>query len=316
MKLPARLLLSAIATLTCTELGLRIGARLRHRERGVQRDARLGWRMLPSVVKSGFQWGGAQPSRTNSHGWRDVERSFDKPSGVRRIVVLGDSFTFGVGVDAEARFTEVLERATSHVEVLNLGMNAVGTDQELICLETDGLRYHPDVVICAFYEGNDFSDVCYARNSFWPKPHFLLEQQALVEIPPAASWDVRLRMCGYTGELLYRLVQRWTPYRVVAPEWHERDVLPLVVALVARMDADARAAGARFALFVIRSSDDKGAADPLMSALEAAGITVIDGAAGLAQPAFRFPTDPHWNAEGHRAAAELLHGRLGTLGWL
>ena len=105
--------------------------------------------MKPNILKSGFMWGGAQPSRINSHGWRDAERSFDKPAGVRRIVVLGDSFTFGVGVDAVERYTDVLEKmAGSNLEVLNLGMNAVGPDQELLVLETDGLRYAPDFVVC------------------------------------------------------------------------------------------------------------------------------------------------------------------------
>ncbi len=313
----ARLVLVAsLLALGSTEVGLRIYAKLTHRERGLVVDSRWGWRMQPGVVKTGHMWGGAEPSRVNSHGWRDAETTFEKPPGTKRIVVLGDSFTFGVGVDARDRYTEVLEGMTSDLEVLNLGMNAVGTDQELLYLETDGLRYAPDIVVCAFFEGNDLSDVSYERNSFWPKPYYLLQAGELVLVPPARSWDVRLRMCGYLGEALYRIVQGSTSYRVVAPEWKDRDTLPLLVALITRMDADAKASGARFALFLIRSLDRPGAADPLAAALARSGIPVLDTGTRLDDPALHIPGDGHWNPAGHRAAAGLLMGELRTLKWL
>jgi lysophospholipase L1-like esterase len=302
--------------LACLEIGLRAWARCTHRERGLVADPRWGWRMVPGAVKSGFLWGGERPAQVNSHGWRDAETTWEKPAGVKRLVVLGDSFTFGVGVDAEQRYTEELERLRPGLEVLNLGMNAVGTDQELLYLEDHGLRYAPDLVVCAFFEGNDLADVSYQRNSYWPKPYFVLEQGELVLVPPRRTWDVRLRMCGYLGEALYRGVQASTEYRSVAPAWRGTDTLPLVTALVVRMDAAARRAGARFALFLIRSSLRPRAADPLAAALDAAGIAVIDSGARLEDPALQIPDDGHWNAAGHRAAAELLAAELAARGWL
>jgi lysophospholipase L1-like esterase len=298
------------------ELGLRVAARLAHRERGLVFDARWGWRMVPGAVKTGFLWGGEQLAHVNSHGWRDDETTFAKPPGVRRIAVLGDSFVFGVGVDAGERCTEVLERLLPDTEVLNLAMNATGTDQQLLVLEDQGLRYAPDVVLCAFFEGNDFTDVSYERNSHWPKPYFRLADGGLELVPPRRTWDVRLRLCGYLGEAAYRVAQRWTQSRAVAPEWQHRDTHPLCLALVARMEADARRAGGRFALFVIRSSDRPQAADALVASLEAAGIAVIDAGTRLDDPALHIPDDGHWNEAGHRAAAELLAQALGERGWL
>jgi hypothetical protein len=310
------LLLTGVLGLVASEIGLRIYAKLTHHERGLVFDSRWGWRMESGLTKTGFMWGGAKPSRTNSHGWRDAETSYEKPAGIRRIVALGDSFTFGVGVDDAERYTEVLESMTGGLEVLNLGMNAVGTDQELLYLETEGVRYSPDIVLCALFEGNDFTDVSYDRNSFWPKPYFRLEEDRLVEVPPARSWDVRLRMCGYLGEALYRVVQRWTAYRVVAPEWKDRDTLPLLVALLTRMNADAEKAGAHFAVFLIRSNDRPGAADSLAAALAPTGITVLDPGPRLDDPSLHIPEDGHWNAAGHRATAEFLAERFRMLGWL
>jgi len=45
----------------------------------------------------------------NAQGFRDQERVRPKPSGVYRILVLGDSVTFGFGVQPEESFTRLLE---------------------------------------------------------------------------------------------------------------------------------------------------------------------------------------------------------------
>jgi hypothetical protein len=172
-----------IGTVAC-ELGLRVYARLSHQERGLVFDSRLGWRMVPGVEKLGRFWSGTHPARINSHGWRDDEASYENTSGKRRMVVVGDSFTFGVGVDAGQRFTEVLETLVPDLEVINLGMNAIEPDQELLVLEEEGPRHGRDFVLCALFEGNDFTDVAYPRNGYWPKPHFRLERGELAASPP------------------------------------------------------------------------------------------------------------------------------------
>jgi lysophospholipase L1-like esterase len=91
----------------------------------------------------------------NRFGLRDRERSLERAPGTTRIVVLGDSVTFGLGV-AEARafprVTETLLNASSRhrllpVEVLNFGMPGYNTVHELAQLRELGLAFHPDVVV-------------------------------------------------------------------------------------------------------------------------------------------------------------------------
>jgi len=309
------ILLALLASTLACEVGLRVYARLTHQERGLVFDPELGWRMEPGVEKVGRFWSGTHPSRVNSHGWRDAERTFERTPGKRRIAVVGDSFTFGVGVDAEERYTDVLETLVPDLEVLNLGMNAVGPDQELLVLEHEGLRYRPEVVLCQLFEGNDFTDVSYLRNGYMPKPWFRLESGALVEVPPVKTWDVTLRQCGYLGELAYRLVQSRTPYRTVAPEWLARDTEPLVEALCLRMQAASSSIGARFLVLFVRTQGPE-RADALIPALAAAGIPVIDTGPRLEDPAERsrlYLPDGHWTPAGHRLAAEMLAERLGAL---
>lgn len=312
-----RLVLVALAAgAIASELGLRVYARLTHQERGLVFDAELGWRMLPGIEKVGRFWSGTRPARINSHGWRDAERSYENASGQRRLVVVGDSFTFGVGVDAEERFTEVLETLVPDLEVLNLGMNAIGPDQELLILEREGLRYGPAFVVCQLYMGNDFTDVAYVRNGYMPKPYFRLEAGELVQVPPVRTWDVTLRECGYLGELAFRLVQRRTSYRVEAPEWSERDTTPLVEALLLRMHAAAARAGARFLVLLVRVQSPKRHVDVLLPGLAAAGIPVVDPGAHFQDPAEHarlWLPEGHWAPAGHRLAAEALAGALREL---
>jgi hypothetical protein len=103
--------------------------------------------------------------KTNSHGLRDVEHYYKKPDEVYRIIVVGDSFTFGDGVELNETFPKVLESELLihnpskivKYEVINAGMYGWSTIQEYAFLVTRGLKYNPDMVILGFYE-NDFSD--------------------------------------------------------------------------------------------------------------------------------------------------------------
>jgi hypothetical protein len=100
------------------------------------------------------------PIDINSEGWRDVERPVDKPAGTLRVLVLGDSFAEALQVPLEETFPRLLEGALnkesgSRVEVLNTGTSGFGTAGELLLLKREGPRYRPDVIVLAFFPGND-----------------------------------------------------------------------------------------------------------------------------------------------------------------
>ena len=95
---------------------------------------------------------------TNSHAMRDTEPLADDTESLFRIVVLGDSFTFGWGVSGEYTYPNVLERLLNEstdvppyrYDVLNLGVSAYSTQDEAIVLEHVGLRWKPRVVIVGY----------------------------------------------------------------------------------------------------------------------------------------------------------------------
>ena len=97
--------------------------------------------------------------RTNSHGQRDRERTLQKPDGVRRILLLGDSVVEGYGLRESETISRQLEDlyGDGSTEVLNFGVSAYCTRAEIELLEVKGLRFDPDVVILVFVE-NDFDN--------------------------------------------------------------------------------------------------------------------------------------------------------------
>jgi hypothetical protein len=126
-------------------------------------DPNLGWKLKPGV--SG-EWKGEGSSfvQVNSEGLRDREHTKAKPPNTLRVAVLGDSFTEAIHVPVEQTFWSKLERklgnceavkGRKNVEVINFGVQGYGTAQELIMLRKKVWDYNPDIVVLAFFIGND-----------------------------------------------------------------------------------------------------------------------------------------------------------------
>ncbi len=70
----------------------------------------------------------------NSLGYRGPSRPFEKPPGTLRILLIGDSYTFGVGMPEDdtiaAQLERVLRSSSSHpVEVLNFGIPGLNLEE-------------------------------------------------------------------------------------------------------------------------------------------------------------------------------------------
>lgn len=104
----------------------------------------------------------------NSRGFYSPEYAYAKKPGVRRIVLLGDSYAAGV-IGYRNTFIRLLERHLNETdsghtyEIVNLGYPCIGTSVELKILELEGLKYHPDLIIESVFVGNDEFDAVYNR---------------------------------------------------------------------------------------------------------------------------------------------------------
>lgn len=113
-------------------------------------NPRLVYELRPGVKLS-------EEIQINSHGFRDAEFSHEKPEGVYRIVVIGDSVTFGWLQGQDEIYPEILERrlnetapAGRRYEVFNLGVGGYNAAQELELLRSKGMAYHPDLVLVGY----------------------------------------------------------------------------------------------------------------------------------------------------------------------
>ncbi|MGA9754717.1 MAG: hypothetical protein WBV23_06205 [Desulfobaccales bacterium] len=107
-----------------------------------------GVRRLPGVFTSTYS--------NNSLGWRGSREYREAKQTEYRVLFLGDSFTYGIGVNDDQTFAALVEKflTSDHlsVEVMNAGDPGKGTDYALKLYQTVGRKFYPDLVVyCAFF---------------------------------------------------------------------------------------------------------------------------------------------------------------------
>lgn len=121
-------------------------------------DRDVGWICTPNVNERYFTPGSFDVRVIcNSHGLRDSEKGYAKPPETWRIEILGDSYAWGFGVENEEMVSTVLQNLIPNAETINFGVKGYSTLQEVLRLETEGLRYKPDLTLL-FFCRNDLED--------------------------------------------------------------------------------------------------------------------------------------------------------------
>jgi hypothetical protein len=106
-------------------------------------------RILPGVYDYTYS--------NNSLGLRGAREYAERQAEKNRILTLGDSFTYGIGVNDDQTFASLLEQIMSDCEVINGGNGGTGTDYALKFFQSIGRSLHPDTVALCFFS-NDFQD--------------------------------------------------------------------------------------------------------------------------------------------------------------
>ena len=284
-------------------------------------DSRLGWHHRPGqrgrFAKEQFDTSVV----INQHGLRDHDYPEQRVDGMERVLVLGDSFTWGFGVEQQQIFTEVIEKSEQGLEVINAGVSGYSPDQELIWLREQGMRFQPDLVLLVL-SGNDVWGNHQEVISFvYGKPRYRLDaggvlQLGNVPVPkPRTSVSLRhwLRQRSSIAQLLISALERWRyrmsssdePAVVQSAGKVQRQPFPLTLALIREIEQVAAAGGARLAIVtnsIYWAPWPDGDYGDFVDELRQAGHLVldIDSLPGYEKSRLQIPGDRHWNVEGHQ----------------
>jgi GDSL-like Lipase/Acylhydrolase family len=112
--------------------------------------------------------------RVNHLGLRGRETTVEKPAGTRRILMLGDSFTMGKGVEDDQTFSVLAERALQaslaacgggSVEVLNGGIDSYAPILSFLQFERELARLAPDLVVLNFDHSDLIQEAAYRQQA-------------------------------------------------------------------------------------------------------------------------------------------------------
>jgi len=176
-------------------------------------DGELGWKLIPNYRSQFVHRDFNVEVKTNSDGFRDDEYVHNKPENIKRVVSLGDSFTWGWGVENDEVYMQVAESLLDGVEFINMGQNGYGTGQELLLFAGSGKSYSPDLVTLGFVD-NDLTDNVAGRG----KPLFDLNDGHLEVsgVSETESLEIRIKSFFVKNSYLfvlanygYQRFERW-----------------------------------------------------------------------------------------------------------
>ncbi|MFI5182249.1 MAG: SGNH/GDSL hydrolase family protein [Thermoanaerobaculia bacterium] len=282
-------------------------------------DARLGWRLREGWSGPFSLPQGTSQISISEQGLRDESYTPHAAPGRKRVLLLGDSFAWGFGVEKRESFDTLLENRLPGVEVVNEAVPGYGTDQELLLLEEQGLGFHPDLVLLLFHP-NDLLNNTWPRQYGYPKPVFRIDGGGLkLENVPVPGGPLRAlgRRVLRSSFILHEI---WRRTMEPTQNLHESPVLAWDVTerLLIRMRDTSKKNGARFAVITFPWVDE--ATNRLLARvnemIDRNQIDHIDlGAAFSGRVAALLDEKTqHWTPEGHRVVADALVPALSRYG--
>jgi lysophospholipase L1-like esterase len=182
-----------------------------------QEDNMVGYKNKPNFRGYAQGWVLVE---TNSLGYRGKEVSLPKPNDTFRILGLGDSVMWGVGIREQDTYIRILERLLNakvspknklRFETVNTAVVGYSTYQELLTLQRDGVPLYPNLLVVGFEE-NDFyptEDPFYNVHKFHQPSKHDVRRRTYPEEPPVRFYFYRF-LRSQMRKLKYRLTAKGT----------------------------------------------------------------------------------------------------------
>jgi hypothetical protein len=138
-------------------------------------DPKLGWAPIPDARGYHSDHGFSVLVEQNSLGLRAPEEvGPQRLDEDYRVLVLGDSYVWGYGVDQDEIFTNPKVHGREGLEFVNMGVSGYGTDQALLLYRSLGSTFDADAVVLVFTTYNDVANNVSPLAYGYSKPYFTL----------------------------------------------------------------------------------------------------------------------------------------------
>ena len=279
---------------------------------------------------------------TNANHLRGAEVPASKPADQQRVLVLGDSYSFGWGVSDEACFPALLDELADDLQVINAGVPGWSPAEHYVYLLEEGFDWEPDLVLLQL-STNDVADLASVHVSLGER-NLPVAVEAGLDLTGEAARRVAAQLGVDEQTDLVALQARLGPERVFELINRERNVIraerrgepvapgqvlelepsevvrglsadvdfPLryMVHLVDAMWAACRERGIPMKVLLVRSTPHAiRKVEPELEQWCTWRAECLDSNLFIPpdeRAAYYFPTDPHWTEAGHRLAAEAL----------
>ncbi|MGA2995866.1 hypothetical protein [Bradyrhizobium sp.] len=262
-------------------------------------DAQTGWSNALNLVTTRTNAAGEEWSiRTDENGQRLIAQELNTE---RRILILGDSLSFGEGIDIKDRFDVKVLSFLHDARIINTGTMGYGTDQEYVAFRNWKYLLEPGDTVLIVLNQSDYFDVLRRRFFGRAKPYVEKANGSYVLRPPRIG-----------------LWERWSDWSLVA-RVVARSIEPTVpenldpsqsIEIIRFMLGRIREEVPRGVKVVLAHQGTRDLLEPKLGLSSTIFCKFADVCIDLddtlaADPAHLLP-DGHWSASGHTAVARAL----------
>jgi hypothetical protein len=262
-------------------------------------DAQTGWRNASNFLTTRINADGKEWSiRTDQNGQRLIAQN---PLARHSILILGDSLSFGEGIDIKDRFDVKMLSSLPGSRVINTGTMGYGTDQEYVAFQNwKHILESGDTVLIVLNQ-SDYFDVLRRRFFGRAKPYFeKVDGSYVLRPPPIGLWE-RWSDWSRVASVVARFIEPTAPESL-----NPSQSIEIISFILGRIREEVPR-GVRVVLTHQGTRDFLGPTLGLSSTVFCQFVDVcIDLDDVLAVDPVHLLSDGHWSASGHTAVAQVL----------